>query len=278
MSNNFTDPHQIKEDNEYVFVEFDEEMEIDVDSYDCCEDEELSFLSQSPSCSVSVCTENMFVEETSFLNETNTASVVSLEEKQEGTCDNTENIEDKVSDIDAMIECLEDNEEDETMENIISSEEEDRKLQDILLFGTHERTEMLETVETESSNHQSLKKIETSKGNTLTDQSTKQDGMSRLSNKKRRKKMKQQKKKAAAVNAATALAKMRERKSVSSKKVVPVTEHDRKKSSSSDKKSRKNMPSSKPSVACAATTLAAFREQQQGLKKATRKINYVALL
>jgi len=269
MTNTFTDFH-IKEDNEYVFVEFDEEMEIDENSYDCCDDEELSILSQSPSCSVSVCTENMFVEETS-LNETNTASVVSLEEEQGDMCTD---VEEKLSEIDAMIESLRDDE-DEAMENTIPSDEEDKKLQDILLFGTHERSQMIEETEKQSSdNDKSLNKVETSEEKSETNQS-----MSRLSNKKRRKKLKEQKKKAAAAIAAAALAKMRKDKSVSSKQVVPVSEQNKKKTPSSpERKMRKNTSSPKLSVACATTTLAAFREQQQGMKKATRKINYVALL
>lgn len=55
----------LNEENEYVFVEVDhQEMDyeiLDEDSFDLCNDEELS-LSQSPSASASVCSEAMFEE------------------------------------------------------------------------------------------------------------------------------------------------------------------------------------------------------------------------
>ena len=282
MTNTLLDFHNYEDNNEYVFVEFDEDMDIDEDSYDCCEDEELSFLSQTPSCSVSVCTENMFVDETSLIqNETNKASVVSLEEEHEG---NSLNKEENLSDIESVIETLCNEDEDTKMSDIVETkiENETEKNQGASKQVTVENNRMTVTetinqsdVQMDTPHKPSREKSKKKSQDAPAVTKKAEGGVSRPSNKKRRKKLKEQKKKAAAANAALALAKMRSRET---QPINPIPEQHKNKASGKEKKCRKSVTSSKLSVACATNTLAAFREQQSSLNKATRKINYVALI
>lgn len=282
MTNTLLDFHNYEDNNEYVFVEFDEDMDIDEDSYDCCEDEELSLLSQSPSSSVSVCTENMFVDETSLIhNEKNTASVVSLEEEHEGK---SSTLEKNISDIESVIETLCNEDEvaqvgnvDETgMESKTEENQEETnpvKVESTRMTGTEKKTQPEVQMDTQNKPSREISQKEFGQAPTETKKT--EGGGSRLSNKKRRKKLKEQKKRAAAANAALALANMRAREA---QQTSPVPEEHKKKAIIPEKKCRKSVSSSKLSVACATNTLAAFREQQTSLNKATRKINYVALI
>lgn len=253
-------------DNEYVFVEFDDnEMDIDEDSYDQCDE-----LSLTPSTSASVCSETMFGDLGSISNgappSTNenkktvesgkprSCSIVSLHDEEE------EPVE-KAKDIDVT-----------TSQKGTTSMDIDTDMGTPM--PTITKDEVVVKEERKDTNKSKKQKAKTQSNDKKGTKNTREVGevptvnTSRLSNKKRRKKMKQLKK-AAALAAFTAM-KEKSLESVATSTLPPTVAAKQSKKTS---KSSPMITSKNVAVICARESISNYKEELKEELNMKKKMN-----
>ncbi len=282
--------HDAEPDNEeYVFVDFDNEMELDEESYDHCDDGELSL---TPSTSASVCSETMFGDlgpisnnnkpstdsSTVATGKPRSCSIVSLHDEEvqvpepkpepkPGTDDGHKPSTSDAMDIDEPMTA--EKEEERSHPKPIEEPQDDSKAAAGVVAVAAAATS------SNAKESKSKKKAKTEK-NQVPEQSveSKLNIGSRMSNKKRRKKMKQLKK-AAALAAFTAMKEQSSMQSISTTTSPTVSLKQTKQTPTklALSKSHTRRISNSIAVLCATETLADYREELKEELKMKKKIN-----